>query len=545
MAMGYNQYDIPHGYDSAARMNKIIRRIFKSRQILYPQIWEFIRILFPYLGSLVAIMLVTLIGLAIQGVITPTNLVMPYLLAVVTIAVVWGLGPAIFASVLGVATFDIFLIPPYLTLVVEDTEYIITFISLFIVGGVISSLTSQIREQMLKAQEKETRISSLYNLSQKLAVTNTLDDTLHEIMMGFNNLLKCEIVIYLVNFEEQSGSFRDLRVHSYHVDVPTSVKPSVCLAFEQGITTGAGTNVYDQDNSRNLPLSTKSGILGVLSILVEDDEIQNHAEQRKQLDAFITLSAMALERIYLNIQASQTEIIKAKEELQSALLNSISHDFRTPLVTITGTLSSLDSDLHKMDPNTRKMLIRQAYREAEKLNQLVSNLLNMSRLESGGLLLQQDLVDVQDLIGSTLQRMQPQLNRPVSIHIPDEIPLIKGDFVLLEQALMNVLDNAQKYSPEGSSIDVFVRIENPLLYLEIRDQGPGVNEEELSRIFDKFYQGKDTRTAGGSGLGLAIVKGIIDAHSAELNARNRNEGGLIIEMGFLQHSYQEKNHHET
>jgi two-component system sensor histidine kinase KdpD len=224
--------------------------------------------------------------------------------------------------------------------------------------------------------------------------------------------------------------------------------------------------------------------------------------------------------------------LKAKDEFQAALLNSVSHDFRTPLVTITGTLSSLDDEIHQLDKGTQQKLVRDALGEAEKLNRLVSNLLNMSRLESGAISLQLGTVDVQDLIGATLKQMKNRFDCPISIHIPDEPPMISADFVLIEQALMNILDNAVKYSPEDSSIDILVCQENEWVYIDVVDRGFGIPESELPFIFNKFYRVADETRPGGTGLGLAIAKGIMDAHGAELCAILRKGGGMIFRMGF-------------
>lgn len=491
------------------------------------------RFLLPYLGSLLAVALVTLLGVWIRDLITPTNLVMPYLLVVVGMAFLSGLGPAVFASVLGVFAFDIFLIPPYLTLVVEDTEYVITFVALFIVGVLISSLTSQVKEQVLKARDREMRISALYQLSQKLAVAYTLEGVVGEILMSIYSMLEQEVSMYLINFEDPTDSEQKLDHYQSSSGANPRLSADKKFTFHKGKNSGKGTDYFSDLSSINFPLKTSQGILGVLSIEVEGDATGDIYGQAQQLEAFVTLAAMALERVYLSKQASQTQLLKAKDELQSALLNSVSHDFRTPLVTITGTLSSLNSELHSMEPTTQQSLIQQARNEAEKLNRLVSNLLNMSRLESGGLVLQIDFVDLQDLIGSTLQRMEGQLDHPVEITVPETIPLIEGDFVLLEQALMNLLDNAQKYSPEGAAIEVVVRTEDNDVLLEVADRGPGVSEEELTRIYDKFYQVQDKQGVGGSGLGLAIVKGILDAHQAEIKAINRPGGGLMVRLRFL------------
>jgi len=255
-------------------------------------------------------------------------------------------------------------------------------------------------------------------------------------------------------------------------------------------------------------------------------------EKLQLLEAYANLSALALERITLNRQASQAQLLQEKEQLQSALLNSISHDFRTPLATITGTLSTLDTGIEQLDPETRQELTRNAWGEAEKLNRLVGNLLNMSRLESGALNLQLEPVDVQDLIGATLEQMKSRLTHPVNIELPEELPLIEADFVLVEQALLNLMENAIKYSPEGTPINISVHLSNEYLFIDVQDHGPGIPDEDLPHIFEKFYRVRQMLNSGGVGLGLAIAKGILDAHQATLEAIPGDRGGMIFRIGF-------------
>jgi two-component system sensor histidine kinase KdpD len=202
------------------------------------------------------------------------------------------------------------------------------------------------------------------------------------------------------------------------------------------------------------------------------------------------------------------------------------------LVTIIGTLSSLDSGMHRLDGATLQKLVRQALRESEKLNRLVSNLLNMSRLESGAVQLQLEPVDLQDLVGATFEAMKDWIDREIRITVPEELPLVPADFVLVQQALMNLLDNALKYSPEGSPVDVEIQIEDPWVYVAVSDRGPGIDESELPNIFNKFYRIRGRSKPGGTGLGLAIVKGVIDAHSARIEVFQREEGGMVFRLGF-------------
>ena len=445
---------------------------------------------------------------------------MPYLLGVVAIAIRFGRGPAVFASVMGVFAFDIFLVPPYLTLAVDDTEYIITFLALFLVGAVISNLTSQVKEQVVQAKEREVRVTSLYNLSHDLTGAYSIDDVVQAILENISSTLQHNLWLFLKNDYRDKANQESFTIRATPGAANRTVDEAVLFTYSSGESSGPGMKSHPHSQMINLPLSTNTGRVGVISIAGDGDEGVITPEKLQLLEAYANLSALALERIFLNKQASQAQLLKEKEQLQSALLNSISHDFRTPLATITGTLSTLDTRIEQLDPETRHDLTRNAWSEAEKLNRLVGNLLNMSRLESGALNLQLEPVDVQDLIGATLEQMKSRVTHPVNIELPDDLPLIEADFVLVEQAMMNLLENAIKYSPEETPIDISVYLSGECLFIDIRDRGPGIPAQDLPHIFEKFYRVRQLPNPGGVGLGLAIAKGILDAHQGNFKSNS-------------------------
>ena len=489
------------------------------------------KFLISYLFSLLVIILITGIGLLIRDKITPTNLIMPYLLGVVSIAVFGGRGPAVFASVLCVIAFDLFLVPPYLTFVVEDTEYIITFFSFFFVGVLISNLTAKLNDQIQKAKDKELRITALFQLSRDLTIAYSLQDVLSAIIKNIQSAVEREVMVFTPESDSKNTDIGRFSVFPMEKKEALDSYEAVEFTYRTGKPSGCETSDFPFLNCINLPLVTNSGIVGVLNISQPFQD--NPKEQLHLFEAFANLSALAIERVYLNKQASQTQLLKAKEELQSALLNSISHDFRTPLVTIIGTLSSLTSESNFLNNNNRLSLAKYALGEAIKLNGLVSNLLNISRLESGALHLQLDPVDPQDLLGATVEIMKERLmDREVIIHVDDKLPLISADFVLLQQVLLNILDNALKYSEENTSIEINLYQKNNLVYCDIIDQGYGIANEEIPNIFKKFYQINKHTKVGGSGLGLAIVKGILDAHNAKINVFSGQKSGTVFQLIF-------------
>jgi two-component system sensor histidine kinase KdpD len=240
---------------------------------------------------------------------------------------------------------------------------------------------------------------------------------------------------------------------------------------------------------------------------------------------------MAMERIRFSRQAEQAQILQARENLERALLNSISHDLRTPLSSVTGVLSSLREEGEHLNDHARRELLDTACSEAERLNRFVGNLLDMTRIEAGAVRLKLEPCDVQDLVGCALAALEPRIGlREISFKMQPIMPLVQMDMVLMTQVLVNLLDNAHKYSPPESVIEVVAQIETVWLVVEVADRGPGVPEHDLKRVFDKFYRIPVPEGAGGTGLGLSICKGIVEAHGGTIAAENRVGGGLRIEI---------------
>jgi two-component system sensor histidine kinase KdpD len=478
-----------------------------------------------YVWSLLLVAGATGLGFLVGGRIEPTNLVMVYLLVVVIAAVYLGRGPAILTSILGVLAFDFFFVLPYGTFAVSDTQYIITFIALFLVGIVISQLTARAREQAEAAQQRETETAELYNLSRDLAATAELDVILHALMQHVEQTFEREIVVLL-----PEGNRLVLRIASAGLDLSEEEMAVADWVYRRGEPAGRHTNTLPAAQLRYLPLKTAQDVIGVLGVgkpgTVERDL---SPAQRRLMEAFANLAAQAIERVKLAEEARQIKLLQAAEKLQNALLNSISHDLRTPLVSITGALTSLDEQSDSLDEENRKSLIVTAREEAERLNRLVGNLLSMTRIESGAIKLHIEPGDIQDVIGTALEQLGPRLaNRQVPVEIPDDFPLVPMDFTLIVQVLVNVLENAVKYSPEYCAIEVSAELVDGKARIKIADRGEGIPPEDLTRIFDKFYRVQRPESVSGTGLGLSISKGIVEAHGGQIYANRRDGGGTVI-----------------
>ena len=302
-------------------------------------------------------------------------------------------------------------------------------------------------------------------------------------------------------------------------------------AFEHDQPAGSGTDTLPAVSLRCQPLKTAHGLVGVLGVRLKEKAGLLSPEQRQSFNAFCHQAALALERASLAEQAHQAQLLQATEKLQTALLNSISHDLRTPLVSITGALSSLRDESSHLDQEDRENLIDTAYGEAERLNRLVGNLLNMTRLEAGAIHLNRQPCDVQDAIGTALEELEQRLgDRQIKVDVPPDTPLISFDFALVVQVLVNLLDNAVKYSAPDTAIDVVVSSELDAVQIQVCDRGIGIPSEDLERVFDKFHRVQRPESVSGTGLGLAIAKGIIEAHGGKIQASNRPGGGTIISL---------------
>ena len=456
--------------------------------------------------------------------ISPTNLVVTYLLSVVLAAVFLGRGPAILASVLSVVVFDFFYIPPRGTLAVSDTEYLLTFFGLLAVGLVISYLTSLVRDQAIAAQRREAQTTSLYELGRDLIVTTGLEAVAKTVVTHISQSFSREAAIFLPEDNQ-------LKVFATSPGLtPTDKELAVATwAFEHDQLAGRGTDTLPDATMRCQPLKTTRGMIGVLGIKPTDPDNYLTPDQRRTLDAFANQIALAIESAHLVEQAHQAELLEITDKLQTALLNSISHDLRTPLVTIIGALSSLEDNSPALDEEVRHSLIETAREEADRLNRLVGNLLDMTRLEAGAMRLHREACDVQDLIGSMLKQFGSRLeSRPVHVNLQDNLPLVPLDFVLMGQVLVNIIDNALKYSPPGSSIEIQAQVISDQLLISVADQGVGIPSEDLTRVFDKFYRVQRPDSVSGTGLGLSISKGIVESHKGSIQAENRHGGGTII-----------------
>lgn len=480
-----------------------------------------------YLQAGIIVVFATLAALLVNTIITldPANLVMFYLLAVVIVALRLGYGPSVITAIASVLIFNFFFVPPRYTMRVGDAQYLLTFLGLFIAGVVIASLTSRTHRQTEAARRREYETAQLLSLTRTLSTTVDRDEIASRIVNHVHQSFHHPVALYL----EHGGK---LTLQSHTEGFLTSRVDETLLPWthQHRQSAGRGTETRPDAEAYYVPVMTAQHSLGVLVLLL--DQPLPMAKQHL-LDASATQAGLALEAVQLGEAAQQAQLLREKERLQSILLNSISHDLRTPLVSITGTLSSLLEQDTKLETKTQHALLVDALSESERLNQLVGNLLDISRLESGSLKLKRELYDLSEIIGVARTQLRERTSeRRFIIHLPVDLPMIDVDITLFAQVFTNLFDNALKYSSPHTPIEVKAECGDHQIKIQIGDHGMGIPPDEQPYIFNKFFRASNVEGRGGSGLGLAICQGIVEAHDGDLSVRNREEGGtwFIIQL---------------
>jgi two-component system sensor histidine kinase KdpD len=485
--------------------------------------------LLGYLGSAAAVGLALACGVLIERYVGLQSVLLVFLTAILVSAIVWGLLPSLFACVLSVLAFNFFLLPPVYTFAIADSDNAVALFFFFIVAVIVSNLTAATRSQILIARARSKTTAALYAFSRKVAGIGELDDLLWATAHQVSSMLDVRSVLLL-----QDQEAKDLTLAAGYPPEDRLGEAELAAArwcWEHNHPAGRGAEVLAGGSWLFLPLRTGSGPVGVIGIDREAPRPPLSPDERRLLDALADQAAVAIERISLARGLAEARVLNETERLRAALLTSISHDLRTPLASILGTVSSLRSYADRYGPAEREELLATLQDEAERLNRFVGNLLDMTRLESGAIALTLDLVDVAEIVGSALERAGTVLARHrVAVDIAADLPMLRLDALLFEQVLFNLLDNAAKYAPPDSRVDVRARREGEQVAIEVADQGPGIPPAELERVFDKFYRvhAQDGRRAG-TGLGLAICRGFVEAQGGRIDARNRRDGtGAVL-----------------
>jgi two-component system sensor histidine kinase KdpD len=479
-----------------------------------------------YAWGIVAPALCTLAGVWTSPLFELTNIAMVYLLAVSLIAARYGRGPAVASSVLAVAAFDFFFVPPQLTFAVSDIQYVITFAIMLAVALLISNLTASVRLQANVAGHRERRTAMLYAMSRELAATRGQENMARVAVRHVSEVFDSQMVLLLpdghAKLRYPNGKGLAGSLHGADLDVAQWVQG-------HGEPAGLGTDTLPGSEALYLPLRGSQSVLGVMAILPANPRRVLLPEQFHLLETFAGQIALALERAGLADRAERASIDAETEGLRNALLASISHDLRTPLAVISGASSSLVEKGASLTPEGRQALARSIFQQSQQMGELVANVLQMTRLEGGAIALERDWHALGEVAGALLGRLRERLaEHPVSVALDPELPLVRIDATLIEQVLANLLENAAKYTPPGTAITLSANRHGSEVLVSVADHGPGLPAGDPEQLFAKFHRGTTEGALGGVGLGLAICRAIVRLHRGRIWAERRSPGAAFL-----------------
>ncbi len=442
-----------------------------------------------------------------------------YLLGVVLLAFGVGPGPTFATATVSALMWDYFFLPPRFTFYLTKLEDVLMFAMYFVVALVLGQFASRLRWQERSERRREERSTALYLLTRDLADAADINDVVQRLVRQVAAAFKAKAAILL---RETDGTLARAAHPASAFGVSEKEQSVAAWAFRFGKAAGRFTDNLPLASAIYMPLQTNRGPAGVLAVAL-DGERPPTLEQRDLLDAYARQAALVLDRLRLDAEAQQAQLLTESEKLSKALLNSISHELRTPIAAITTAASALvEANTPAHIRNTMALEIQES---AARLNRLVSNLLDMTRLESGNVKPHMDWCDASDLVNVALRQNERDLSRhEIKPMLLQPLPLVKMDFVLMEQALNNLLLNAAHYTPAGTTVEVKASATADEMTISVGDRGPGLPPESLPHVFEKFYRVPGAPT-GGTGLGLSIVKGLVEAQGGRVEVRNRPGGG--------------------
>jgi two-component system sensor histidine kinase KdpD len=481
-----------------------------------------------YAWALATTAICTAVAFAMYPNLELANIVMLYVLGSTIAGVRFGRGPAVVSAIANVLAFDFCFVPPRFTFSVADAQYIVTFAVMLIVTVVIANLMASVRQQTRVAGARERRTALLYAMSRELAATRGVANMARVAVRHVAEVFDCKAVVLLPDANKRlhypvdapiEGSFRgaDLSIAQWVVD--------------HGKRAGLGSDTLPAAPALYVPLSDEQQRSGVLAVLPSNPRRVLLPEQRHLLETFAGQLGLAMERALLAEQAESARVAAETESLRNTLLASISHDLRTPLAVIAGAGSTLAERGAELPEASRGALARSIETKAREMSELVSNVLDLMRFESGQIVLRRDWETLDDLVGAALSRLGERLaEHPVDLQIPADLPAMHVDGNLVVQVLVNLLDNVVKYTPSGTRTRIRAEPLDEFVRVVVEDEGPGLPAAERDRMFDKFQRGREEDTVVGAGLGLAICRVIIRAHGGEIRAGERPGGGARFEF---------------
>ena len=475
-----------------------------------------------YLWAAVTCVAVTLMSMPLAAHFDNYNIVAIFILAVVLVGVRLGRGPAALAAVLSVCAFDFFFVPPRFSFAVSDVQYLLTFFIMLAVGLITGQLTAGLRFQARVASHREERSGSLYEFARDLSGAVQVEQVVKISDESIQRTFRANAALLLPD-----ASGRLIAAISNAAGLAVEIGTAQ-WAFDRGQPAGFGTDTLPGSEVLYIPLRAPTKARGVLAVKAHNRRILRIPEQRQLLDTFAALIAIALERVHY-VGIAQNALLKMESErLRNSLLAALSHDLRTPLTVLVGLAESLALTTPKLS-NVQEETAHAIQDEARRMSTMVSNLLDMARIESGEVKLNLQWQSLEEVVGAALEATRATLQRhTVVVQLPRDLPLVKFDAVLIERVLVNLLENASKYTPPGSTVTLSAQVIGDQLSVSVADNGPGLPAGREEAVFQKFTRGERESSTPGVGLGLTICRAIIESHQGRISAAPRPGGGAIF-----------------
>jgi two-component system sensor histidine kinase KdpD len=471
-----------------------------------------------WLYAPVSVGVVVALGLAISAVSTLPNMAMLFLTAVFIGSVLYGVRAGVVTALLAFPAWNFFFTEPYFTFIVTQWTDILTLLIFLAIATVTGVLAGRVRDQASAAQARATALQTLFDFSRRLSASATPDALLHAIVLQAFRLSKLPA---LALFPAKD----DLEIRYAWPPEDTLDTASMAAArwsMKHGEPAGHGTSTLPSATWHFRPIRTAKKIVGVLGLRQGDGDAPLRQDVLQTMDSILDQSAVAIERLTFAEEAALVEAMTATDRLRTALMSSVSHDLRTPLTTILGSASTLRQDAAKLEPGAKDDLLLAIVDETKRLDQYVTNLLNMSRLEAGELKPRREWLDPAEALESAAARVAPRAKTvAIDTRIGPDVPLLRADFMLLETVLVNLLDNAIKHGEGAEHVWASVKAQNGTITFEVVDDGVGIPPDFLDRLFDRFFrvQRSDSKPAG-SGLGLSICKGFVEAMGGKIEVKS-------------------------